>query len=53
MIPMHLMIVGPVFLGWKASSIFLILKTIADLFMYVFTRLLIEVKSRDSGTLAH
>lgn len=36
-IPMHLMILGPVFLHWQASTIFLVLKTVADLFMYLAT----------------
>ncbi len=34
-IPMHLMILVPAFLGWQASTIFLVLKTIADLVMYM------------------
>ena len=36
-IPMHLMILGPVFLHWKASIIFLVLKTFADVVMYLIT----------------
>jgi hypothetical protein len=36
-IPMHLMILGPAFLHWKASTIFLVLKTLADLIMYFIT----------------
>ena len=36
-VPMHLMILGPAFLGWQASTIFLVLKTIADLIMHVLT----------------
>ena len=36
-IPMHLMILGPIFLNWKASTIFLVLKTAADLAMYFVT----------------
>jgi hypothetical protein len=36
-IPMHLMILGPVFLHWKASTIFLVLKTLADVIMYLIT----------------
>ena len=33
-IPMHLMILGPAFLGWEPSIIFLLLKTFADLLSY-------------------
>lgn len=33
-VPMHLMILGPVFLGWQASSIFLVLKMLADILSY-------------------
>ena len=36
-IPMHLMILGPAFLDWKASTIFLVLKTAADVIMYLVT----------------
>ena len=36
-IPMHLMILGPAFLNWKASTIFLVLKTLADVIMYLIT----------------
>ncbi|HEV8081461.1 MAG TPA: DUF6498-containing protein [Chitinophagaceae bacterium] len=36
-IPMHLMILGPVFLHWQASTIFLVLKTVADVVMYIIT----------------
>ena len=36
-IPMHLMILGPVFLHWQASTIFLVLKTVADVIMYLVT----------------
>ena len=36
-IPMHLMILGPTFLNWKASTIFLVLKTAADVIMYLLT----------------
>lgn len=36
-IPMHLMILGPAFLNWEASTIFLVLKTIADVIMYLVT----------------
>ena len=36
-IPMHLMILGPAFLNWKASTIFLVLKTAADVIMYLLT----------------
>ena len=36
-IPMHLMILGPVFLHWQASTIFLVLKTFADVVMYLIT----------------
>ena len=36
-IPMHLMILGPAFLNWKASTIFLVLKTFADVIMYLVT----------------
>jgi hypothetical protein len=34
-VPMHLMILGPVFLHWQASDIFLILKTVADCLMFM------------------
>ncbi|MBC7830147.1 MAG: hypothetical protein H7122_20560 [Chitinophagaceae bacterium] len=33
-IPMHIMILGPAFLHWEASTIFLVLKTCADLITY-------------------
>lgn len=33
-VPMHLMILGPAFLHWEASTIFLVLKTIADVLGY-------------------
>jgi len=36
-IPMHLMIMGPVFFNWDASTIFLVLKTMADVIMYLIT----------------
>jgi len=36
-IPMHLMILGPAFLGWQASTIFLVLKMLADIGMYLLT----------------
>ena len=36
-VPMHLMILGPAFLGWEPSTIFLVLKTVADLIMYLIT----------------
>lgn len=36
-IPMHLMIMGPAFLKWEASTIFLVLKTAADVVMYLIT----------------
>ncbi len=36
-IPMHLMILIPIFFHWKASVIFLILKAAADIIMYVVT----------------
>ena len=36
-LPMHLMILGPAFLNWKASTIFLVLKTFADVIMYLIT----------------
>ena len=36
-VPMHIMILGPAFLGWKASTIFLVLKTLADLVMHMLT----------------
>ena len=36
-IPMHLMILGPAFLNWKASTIFIVLKTAADVIMYLLT----------------
>lgn len=34
-IPMHLMILGPAFLGWKPSLIFLVLKTVADILSFL------------------
>jgi len=37
-VPMHLTILAPAFLGWKPSTIFLVLKMIADLIMYLITR---------------
>ena len=36
-VPMHLMILGPAFLHWQASTIFLVLKTAADVIMYLVT----------------
>lgn len=36
-VPMHLMIMGPAFLNWEASTIFLVLKTVADVVMYLVT----------------
>lgn len=35
-IPMHLMILGPAFLGWSNITIFLWLKTITDVLMHIF-----------------
>ncbi len=35
-IPMHLMILGPAFLGWKPSIIFLVLKMGADILSFMF-----------------
>ena len=34
-VPMHLMILGPAFLGWKPSLIFLVLKMLADILSYL------------------
>lgn len=45
-IPMHLMFLLPAFTGWKITSVFLILKTIADMAMYIVTRLIEEKKVR-------
>ena len=36
-VPMHLMILAPAFLGWQASTVFLVLKMLADVGMYVLT----------------
>lgn len=36
-IPMHLMILGPAFFHWEASTIFLFLKMSADVIMYLLT----------------
>ena len=36
-IPMHLMILGPAFLGWSNITVFLWLKTITDALMHIFT----------------
>ncbi len=36
-IPMHLMILAPAFLGWQASTVFLVLKMLADAGMYLLT----------------
>ena len=36
-VPMHLMILGPALFNWKASVIFLVLKTLADIIMYLIT----------------
>ena len=44
-IPMHLMILGPAFLGWQASTIFLVLKMLADIGMYLLTVNLYSKKS--------
>ena len=44
-IPMHLMFFVPVFLGWKMSSAFLVLKTIADIAMYVLTNYIEQQKN--------
>ncbi len=35
-VPMHLMILGPLFFGWQASTLFLLLKTGADVLAYLF-----------------
>lgn len=37
-VPMHLMILAPAFLGWEPSIVFLGLKTIADIGMYLLTQ---------------
>lgn len=36
-IPMHLMILLPALFHWQASVIFLVLKTVADILMYIIT----------------
>ena len=36
-VPMHLMILAPAFLGWQASTTFLVLKMIADMGMYLLS----------------
>jgi hypothetical protein len=36
-VPMHLMILGPAFLGWHTSTVFLLLKLMADALMYILT----------------
>ena len=36
-VPMHLMILAPAFLGWQASTVFLVLKMLADVGMYLLT----------------
>lgn len=37
-IPMHLTILAPTFLGWTPSTIFLVLKMLADIGMYLIVR---------------
>lgn len=37
-IPMHLMILAPAFLGFQASTVFLVLKMFADIGMYLLTQ---------------
>lgn len=46
-IPMHLMILGPVFLDWEASNIFLVLKTIADILAYLLYRRIFSKQYKD------
>ncbi len=48
-IPMHLMIILPVFLGWKPSLLFLTLKTGADLLSYLYARNRIAKKRIESA----
>jgi Family of unknown function (DUF6498) len=37
-VPMHLMILGPAFLGWQPGTIFLVLKILADIISYIVYR---------------
>lgn len=37
-VPMHLMILGPAFLGWQPGTIFLVLKILADIISYIIYR---------------
>lgn len=37
-VPMHLMILGPAFLGWQPGTIFLVLKIFADIISYIIYR---------------
>lgn len=37
-VPMHLMILGPAFLGWQPGTIFLVLKIFADILSYTIYR---------------
>ena len=37
-VPMHLMILGPAFLGWQPGTIFLVLKILADIISYTIHR---------------
>lgn len=48
-IPMHLFILLPSFLGIKASFIFLLLKAVADIGMYLLTRALYEKPAPSNG----
>ncbi len=41
-VPMHLLILLPSFLHWQPSTIFLVLKTIADILFYFFTKRLYQ-----------
>ncbi len=45
-LPMHLMILLPAFLGWKPSLLFLILKMVADLISYLTYRNMYNKKER-------
>jgi len=49
-VPMHITILAPAFLGWKPSAVFLVLKMIADVIMYLITRSLYG-RSAEGGRL--
>lgn len=49
-VPMHLMILGPAFLGWKPSLVFLILKMGADIISLLLYNIIFNKNKSDSAT---